>query len=98
MLIVLMSIGMKRMTTRRRRRKRRRRRRVTGKISITRRKAMVRLTLARSGTRMMRVSILIVVVWPPCQSRAPLLQTNLSFPTSTKRSILASWQRKVEER
>jgi hypothetical protein len=30
-----------------------------------RREAMVRLTLARNGTRMMRVLILIVMVWPP---------------------------------
>jgi hypothetical protein len=55
LLIVLMSVGMKRMA-------RRRRRRATRKTSITIRKAMVRLTLARSGTRMMRVLMTIVMV------------------------------------
>jgi hypothetical protein len=49
---------MKRMT------RRRRRRRVTRKMSIIRRKAMVRLTLARSEIRMMRVPTPIVMVWP----------------------------------
>jgi hypothetical protein len=49
-----MSVGMKRMA--------RRRRRATRKTSITIRKAMVRLTLARSGTRMMRVLMTIVMV------------------------------------
>jgi hypothetical protein len=86
LLIVLMSIGMKRMT--RRGRGIRRRRRATRKTSITRRKGMVRLTLARSGTQMMRVPILIVMVWPPWQSRAPLLQVNLSSPTSIREEYL----------
>jgi hypothetical protein len=58
LLIVLMSIGKKRMT-------RRRRRGATRKTSIKRRKPMVRYTLARSGTLMMRVPTLIVMVWPP---------------------------------
>jgi hypothetical protein len=73
--------------------------RATRKISITRRKAKVRLTLVRSGARIMRVLTPIVMVLPPWQSRAPpLLQENLSSPTSTKGTILASWQRRVEER
>jgi hypothetical protein len=55
LLIILMSVGMKRMT-------RRRRRRATRKISITRIKAMVRRTLARSGTQMMRPLTPIVMV------------------------------------
>jgi hypothetical protein len=58
--IILMSIGKKRM-----KRKRRRRRRATRRTSITRRKPMVRHTSARSGTPMMRVPTLIVMVWPP---------------------------------
>jgi hypothetical protein len=46
---------------------------------------MVRLTLERCGTRMMRVPILIVMVWSPWQSRAPpLLQANLSSPNLNK--------------
>jgi hypothetical protein len=77
LLIVLMSVGKKRMPRIKRRR-------------ATRIKAMVRLTLERNGTRTMRVLILIVMVWPPWQSRAPpLLQAKLSFPNSTKGSILA---------
>jgi hypothetical protein len=78
--------------------KKKRKRRDTRKISITRRKAMMRLTLTKSGTRMMRVLTSIVMVWPPWQSRAPLLQVNLSSPILTKGNILASWQRRVEER
>jgi hypothetical protein len=57
-------------------------------LSITRRKPIVRLTLARSGTWMIGVPTPIVMVWPPWQSRvAALLQANLSFPTSTKQSV-----------
>jgi hypothetical protein len=63
LLIVLMSVGKKRMT--RRRRRKRRRRGVIRRISITRRKPMVRHTLARSGTLMMRAPTSIVMVWPP---------------------------------
>jgi hypothetical protein len=58
LLIALMSIGKKRMTRRRRRRRRR-------KTSITRRHPMVRRTLGRSGTPMMRVPTPIATVWPP---------------------------------
>jgi hypothetical protein len=78
--------------------RRRRRKRATRKISI-RRKAMVRFTLAKGGTQMMRVLTPIVMVWPPWQSMdPPLLQANLSSPTSTKGSILAAWQSRVEKR
>jgi hypothetical protein len=91
-----MSLGKKGMT---RRRRRRRRRGATRKTSITRRRPMVRHTLVRSGTLMMRVLTPIVMVWSPYQSRDhPLLQANLSSPTSIKESILASWQRRVRER
>jgi hypothetical protein len=54
LLIALMSIGKKRMIRRRRR-----------KASITRRHPMVRRTLGRSGTPMMRVPTPIATVWPP---------------------------------
>jgi hypothetical protein len=62
LLNALMSIGKKMMT---RRRRRRRRRGATRKISIIRRNPMVRCTLGRSGTPMMRVPTPIVIVWPP---------------------------------
>jgi hypothetical protein len=94
LLIILMSVGKKMMT-----RGRRRRRRATRKISIIRRRPMVRHTLARSGTPMMRAPTSIVMVWPQLLSRAPpLLQANLSSPTSTKGSIHASWPRRVRKR
>jgi hypothetical protein len=57
LLIVLMSVGKKRMT-------RRTIIRATRKISITRRKPMVRPTLARSGTLIMRALTPIVMLWP----------------------------------
>jgi hypothetical protein len=56
-----MSVNKKRMT---RRRRRRRRRGATRKTSIIRRKPMVRHTLSRSGTSMMRVPTPIVMVLP----------------------------------
>jgi hypothetical protein len=59
LLIVLMSVGKKRMT-----RRRRKRRGATRKTSITRRPIM-RHTLARNGTPMMRVPTPIVILWPP---------------------------------
>jgi hypothetical protein len=58
LLIVPMSVGKKIIT-------RRRRRRATRKSSITRRKPMVRHTLAKSGTPMMRAPTPIVMVWTP---------------------------------
>jgi hypothetical protein len=58
LLIVPMSVGKKMMI------KRKRRRRATRKTSITRRKPMVRHTLARSGTPMMKALTLIVMMWP----------------------------------
>jgi hypothetical protein len=64
LLIALMNIG-KKIITRRRRRRRRRRRGTTIKTSITRRNPMVRRTLGRNGTPMMRVSTPIVMVCPP---------------------------------
>jgi hypothetical protein len=90
LLIVPMSIGKKMMT--------RRRRKATRKISIIRIKPMVRRTLARSGTLVMRALTPIVMVSPPYQSRAtPLPQASLSSPTSVKGSILTSWQRRVRK-
>jgi hypothetical protein len=58
LLIVPMSVGKKTMT-------RRRRKRAIRRTSITRRKPLVRHTLARSGTPMMRALTLIMMVWPP---------------------------------
>jgi hypothetical protein len=81
LLIVPMNIGKKMMTTTTttttttititttttttRTRTRRRRRRTTRKTRTTRRKSMVRHTLARSGTPMMRALTPIVMIWPP---------------------------------
>jgi hypothetical protein len=59
LLLVPMSIGKKMMT------RRRRRRRATRKTSTTRRKRMMRHTLVRSGTPMMRALTLIVMMWQP---------------------------------
>jgi hypothetical protein len=58
LLIILMSIVKKK-------KKKRRRRGATRNTNITRRRPMVRHTLARNETSMMRVLTPIVMVWPP---------------------------------
>jgi membrane protein insertase Oxa1/YidC/SpoIIIJ len=60
LLIVPMSIGKMMMT-----RGGRRRRRATRRTSTTRSKPMVRHTLARSGTLMIKAPTPIVMMWPP---------------------------------
>jgi hypothetical protein len=59
LLIILMSIVKKK------KKKKRRRRGATRNTNITRRRPMVRHTLARNETSMMRVLTPIVMVWPP---------------------------------
>jgi hypothetical protein len=61
--IVPITVGKKMMT--RSRRRRRRRRRATRKTRTIRRKPMVRHTMARSGTPIMRDLTPIVMMWLP---------------------------------
>jgi hypothetical protein len=97
LLIVPLSIGMMIMT-RRRTSPTRRTRATREVISPIRRRPMVKLTLGKNRSPMMRAPTLIVPVWQPWLSREHLLQASLSSPSSIKRNILALLRRRTSVR
>jgi hypothetical protein len=67
-------------------------------ISPTRRSLMVKLTLVKNVSLMMRALTPIVMVWQPWLSREHLLQTSLSSQRSIKGDTLALWLRRTSIR
>jgi hypothetical protein len=97
LLIVPLSVGMRMM--KRRSTSPTRRRRTTREVtSPTRRSPMVKLTLDKNGTPMMRAPTPIVTVWQPWLSRESLLRASLSSKSSIKGNIPVLWKRKASAR
>jgi hypothetical protein len=77
------------MMTRRRTNPTRRTRATRKVISPTRRRPMVKLTLSKNESPMMRAPTPIVTVWQSWLSGEHLLESSLSSPSSIKENILA---------
>jgi hypothetical protein len=59
---------------------------------------MVKVTLGKNGSPMIRAPTPIVMVWQLWLSREHLLQGSLSSPSSIKGNILALWRRRTSVR
>jgi hypothetical protein len=91
LLIVALSVGMMMMT--RRSASPTRRRRATRGVTGPTRSPMVKLTLVKNESSMMKAPTPIVMVWQPLLSREHLFQASLSSQSSIKGRTHASWWR-----
>jgi hypothetical protein len=94
LLIVHLSIGIMMMT----KRTCPTRTRATIEVIRPTRSPMVKLTLGKNESPMMRASTSIVTVWQQWLSREYLLQASLSSQSSIKGNTLALWQRRASVR
>jgi hypothetical protein len=97
LLIVSLSVGMRRMK-RRSTSPTRRTRNAREVICPTRRSHMMKLTLDKNETLMIRAPTPIVAVWQPGLPRESLLQPSLFSQSSIKENIPVLWQRKASVR